>query len=146
MRTVRHALLLTALCCIACTDGVTALSNPNLHVASDSAVYSRANSGEATVHLALHHNGGRTVALTGCPRPPALFVEQATTSGWEEFHSSGVICLAIHSPSTIALRASSSLDFTVSAAQPGRYRVRVFVGPDAGAPELAILSNEFVVR
>lgn len=146
MRVGRLSCLVSLLLCGACADGVTEAPGVTLRVATDSAVYSRTESGEAFAHLTLEHQGGRAVALTGCPQPPALYVERATVAGWEEQYSSGIICQAIYSPSTIALTANASLAFSVSASQPGRYRVRVLIGPDAAAPEHAIVSNEFVVR
>jgi len=146
MRVVRPLSFLTVLMCLACTDGVTESPSPNLQVASDSASYARSEAGEAVARLTVHHNGGRAVALTGCPRPPALYLERANAGRWEEAYSESIICIAIYSPSTIALSAASSLTFDVTATQPGRYRVRVLIGADLAAPEGTVLSNEFVVQ
>src|SRR6187551_1505467 len=138
-------LLFPVLVCTACNDGLTESSGPTLRVATDSAAYTRTETGEAVARVTLQHNGGRAVALTGCPRPPAVYVERATSVRWEEAYSAGIGCFAIYSPSTVALSANSSLVFAVSAYQPGRYRVRVLIGPDPAAPEATVLSNEFVV-
>lgn len=146
MHASRRLLLFSLTVCWACTGDPTEASGPSLQVASDSAVYTRTNVRDVVARLTLQHNGGRAVALTGCPQPPALYVERATATGWEEAYSSGIVCLAIHSPSTIALRAASSLTFDVHATQPGRYRVRVFIGPDNAAPDGSVVSNEFEVR
>ncbi len=146
MHAVRRLLVLPVLLCMACTGGLTESSSPNLQVATDSAVYERSEAGEAVARLTVQHNGGRSVALTGCPHPPALYLERATSARWEEAHSSGIICLGIHSPSTVALGATASLAFAVSTWEPGRYRVRILIGPDMAAPEGTVLSNEFVVR
>jgi hypothetical protein len=75
-----------------------------------------------------------------------LYVERATAAGWEDLYSSGAICPAIYTLSTVSMNAESSLTFAVSANQAGRYRVRLLVGPDNAAPEQELLSNEFVIH
>ena len=147
MRAVRVFLRgLGATAITACAGGVTAATSVQLRVSSDRAEYSRSAAGDAVARLSLEHGGGRAVALTGCPRPPSFSVEQAKATRWEQVYSSGITCIAILTPSTIAMTSGSSLSFTVTIGQPGRFRVRLLVGPDPATPEFTLVSNEFVVH
>ena len=147
LRPARPFLLLCASALVAACARDTSGPHPaELRVTSDSGIYSRPLAGDAVVHLRIEHVGGPAVALTGCPRPPAAYLERATAAGWEPTASLGVYCAAIYTPVTVSLGHGTSLSFSATVSQAGRYRVRILVGPDPGAPEFAAYSNEFVVR
>lgn len=127
----------------ACRDPSGPSLGASLELRATAGTYHRAAG--ATPTFVLAHSGGRTVALTGCPEPPAATLERRTALGWEEAGSQGMICLGIHSPKTVTLQAGGQLRFSLTPVQPGRYRARVHVGPDYGAPEATITSDEFEV-
>lgn len=97
--------------------------------------------GNRLARLTLRHEGGRAVALSGCPRAPSVRVERRETGGaWREVGSYGLRCQAIYATSTVALSAGGQVETVVTAGPAGQYRFAVPVGPDAGAPEFEVRS------
>ena len=97
--------------------------------------------GSRLVRLTISHQGGRAVALSGCPKAPSVQMERFEDGKWREWYSYGLICLAIYTTQTIALSEGGRIETMVSPGPPGRYRFIVPVGPDAGAPEQELRSR-----
>jgi hypothetical protein len=97
-------------------------------------------SGNRLVRLTIRHDGGRAVALSGCPHPPSVRIERREGTTWREAGSYGLICLAIYSSSTVKLAPGARIETVVTAGTAGRYRFVVPVGPDEAAPEFELRS------
>lgn len=58
----------------ACAGSSAEAPGTRLRLSSDSAEYTRADSGDALVRLTLANGGDGPVTLTGCPRPPSAYL------------------------------------------------------------------------
>jgi hypothetical protein len=97
--------------------------------------------GSRLARLTLRHEGGRAVALSGCPRAPSVRVERREAGvAWREIGSYGLRCQAIYSTSTVALAVGGQIEAVIAVGPAGQYRFAVPVGPDAGAPEFEVRS------
>lgn len=131
----------------ACTNPASPAERARLSL--DAAVIAPAASpsgaGVSVVQLTVRHAGGPAVALTGCPRPPAVRFERLEDGAWRDAGSVGIICLGIYSPTTAVVAAGGSLTSSLELLAPGRYRFAVLVGPDRADPERTLRSAEVVV-
>lgn len=128
----------------ACSSPTAAVMRANLSAVSDHVTYVLA---EGTVPaITLRHYGGPAVVIAGCPEAPAAVLERRDEAGWDEEATSGIVCPGIYSLETDTLRAGSSRTFHFAPYRRGRYRVRVLIGPDVGAPQRTVLTNEFDVQ
>ena len=87
------------------------------------------------------HEGGRAVALSGCPHAPSVRMERFEDGKWREWYSYGLICLGIYSTETVSLSEGHRLELVVSPGLPGHYRFIVPVGPDLARPEREVRSG-----
>jgi hypothetical protein len=85
-----------------------------------------------------------SVVLRGCPRAPAIYLEQWDGSQWQDAGMYRVFCAAIYSTETVVLMPGESLQTQISLRAPGRYRALVPVGYEP--PDFLGVSNEFLVR
>ena len=128
----------------ACSSPTAAVMRANLSAVSDHATYVLAEG--AVPAITLRHHGGPAVVISGCPAAPAAVLERRQEAGWDEEATSGIICLGIYTLKTDTLRAGSTRTFPFAAHRRGRYRVRVLIGPEVGAPQRTVLTNEFDVQ
>ena len=128
----------------ACSSPTAAVMRADLSAVSDHATYVLADG--AVPAITLRHDGGPAVVISGCPEAPAAVLERRDETGWAEEATSGIICPGIYTLETDTLRGGASRTFSFAAYRRGRYRVRVLVGPDPGAPQRSVLTNEFEVQ
>lgn len=127
-----------------CSSPTAAVMRADLSAVTDHATYVLAQG--AVPAITLRHNGGPAVVVSACMEAPAAVLERREAAGWTQAATRGIICLGIYTPDTDTLRAGMSRTISFNIHQTGRYRARVLIGSDVGAPQRTVLTNEFDVQ
>lgn len=103
----------------------------DLRVAADRASYVASENSLAAVRVRLENTGAAALGVPRCGMV-TIYLDQWTTSGWNQVARYGEVCVAIHDMSPMQLGPGD-----VHEAQPlgigvGRYRVRVPFGRTGG--------------
>ena len=96
------------------------------------------------IPVRFENKSDRDVFLSGCTMVPCAAVEQWKEYAWFEVSTINCFCLALFIQKTVGIGPGDSLDFLVSIATDGRFRVRV--QPNIGEGDrVRVYSNEFLV-
>ena len=140
---MRQRISLVALLVIlgGCQDPASVLPRPRLAITLVPAdTLGSAPAAIAVLRLRIRHEGGRAIALSGCPAPPALTVERLLGDRWVEDYQRGIVCQAIYARQTVVFERGSELTYDLAVFRPGIYRARIYVGPSYTEPEFTILT------